>query len=391
MIKTGFAKVCLFISASIMALPFGALAEDEEKQVPTCFIRDIMQPLGMPVVTSFHAVRENIFLNTRMTNGTLLEKLGDFFLTPSHYLFAGKTIAIYDKQKIGLNVIQSYNYQNWRWWKTFLALIALPMAEPIGISIKGISYLYPEVMQRHEAIGAALKAKIVTSHNEDYHRKGIGEFHCTDFIPCLNCKRPPLLTRKQKIEIQALKEMVSLLEAHKIIYWIDFGTCLGAYRHGGIIPWDYDIDIGIFQEDHENVKRILSTLNPEEYQVQDWSSYARPKTLLKLFVKKTKNFIDIYHYKIDEKENSISYIFTYEDSPLPESWKKRDLQALKPFQYRQIFPLKKAMFDGLTTWAPNQVVDFLHNKYGENLEPSMVWDEGLMAYTKVADHPYWNN
>ena len=383
--------LCIFTSLAALIPLFNVAAEEEAEQVPTSFIRDIMQPIGMPVVTSFHAVRENLFLNTRVIDGTTLEKIGNFFLTPSQYLFAGKTIAIHNRERLDFDVSQSFSYGKWNWLKTLLALIALPVAEPIGISIKGISYLSSEVAERHEVIGAALRAKIVSSQNERYRLKGIEDFHSDEFIPCLGYKRPSFLTKKQKIEIKALKTIVSLLEAHNIIYWIDFGTCLGAYRHGGIIPWDWDIDIAILQDDHENVKRILSTLNAEEYQIQDWSSYNKPKTLLKLFVKETKNFIDIYHYKIDEKEKNISYVFTYADTPLPESWKKADLEAQKPLGYELIFPLKKAKFDGMIIWAPNKVTDFLQSKYGENLEPAMIWDEAQMAYLKVADHPYWKS
>jgi hypothetical protein len=56
-----------------------------------------------------------------------------------------------------------------------------------------------------------------------------------------------------------------------------------------------------------------------------------------------------------------------------------------------MFPLKKAKFDQLTVWAPNNVVAFLQSKYGENLDPTMVWDETVQDYKKVEDHPYYRD
>jgi hypothetical protein len=371
---------------------FGGIcqAEEETRKVSKDFIRDVMQPMGIPIVSSFHAIRESFFLNTKVQNAHVLESIGDFLLAPSQYLFAGKEIILKNLETADFEVMQTFQYKRMHWLKSLFSIAVLPMSETLGAAFKGLAYLSPEVRNRHKKIKKALKFSPIKSHLEMYSQKGLGNLHCEEFIPCQGHKRPSLLTKKQKVEIQALKEVAELLEANKIIYWIDCGSCLGAYRYGGIIPWDWDIDISILLPDHENVKKILSNLDPEKYQIQDWSSYSHPNTFLKLYVKETKNFIDIYHYGIDENERTVGYFFTYFDSPFPDSWKKTELKCIKPLKYEEIFPLKKAKFDHLTVWAPNHVVAFLQSKYGENLDPTMIWDEESQSYKKVENHPYYD-
>ena len=363
--------------------------EEEAPKVPFDFLMDVLKPLGMPLVTSYHTMRENIFFNTRMHEASTLESIGNFLLSPAQYLFAGKNVCMHLGNSCDFAASQCFDYDRLYWAKTLLSLIALPIASPLGASIKGIAYLFPDVRKRHKDIEKTLRSPFIQSHLENYLQKGIRSIHCDEFIPCQGHKRPSHLTKRQKIERETLKEIIHLLDENNIIYWIDCGTCLGAYRYGGMIPWDIDIDIAIFQADHDNVKRLLSTLDPEKYQIQDWSSYSKPQTFLKLYVKETKNLIDIYHYKFDDNGQTISYFYSYEDSPFPESWKRIERKCTKPLQFDQVFPLKKAKFDGLIVWAPHRIEEFLQTKYGENLDPCMLWDETSHAYVKVQNHSYW--
>jgi LicD family len=375
-------RILVATCAFLFTVP--TLAKQQEgAQVPTDFVRDTMQPMGIPFLSTYHAIRENIFLNTKATDESPLEAIGNFFLIPSQYLFAGKKITSECKTS------QRFTYGTLWLPKTLASIAALPVSQVLGATFKGLAHLSKDVRHKHRALKTALKSSPLTCHREDYERQGLPPFHTDAFIPCQEHKRPSHLTKKQKIEIEALKEVIALLEAHNIIYWIDCGTCLGAFRYGGIIPWDWDIDISILLADHDNAKKILSTLDPEKYQIQDWSSYSKPKTFLKLLVKETKNFIDIYHYQINEQDKTVNYLFTYFDSPFPLSWKIRELKCIKPLNYEAVFPLKRAKFDTLTLWAPGDVVTFLQSKYGDNLEPTMVWDEKSQTYHKVENHPYY--
>ena len=47
---------------------------------------------------------------------------------------------------------------------------------------------------------------------------------------------------KKKL-LQLLKTSIEYFEANDISYFAGYGTCLGAIRHKGLIPWDDDVDL----------------------------------------------------------------------------------------------------------------------------------------------------
>ena len=58
------------------------------------------------------------------------------------------------------------------------------------------------------------------------------------------------LSEYQLVLLEILKDIIKVCDKLKIKYYLTEGSCLGAVRHKGMIPWDDDIDIAIPVDDY---------------------------------------------------------------------------------------------------------------------------------------------
>jgi len=56
----------------------------------------------------------------------------------------------------------------------------------------------------------------------------------------------------ESLLLELLKQVIEVFENHKITYWLDGGTLLGAVRDGKFIDWDNDIDLGSWDMDYKS-------------------------------------------------------------------------------------------------------------------------------------------
>ena len=68
------------------------------------------------------------------------------------------------------------------------------------------------------------------------------------------------MKERSLLSYEHLTKMDAILEKHNIKYFAVAGTLLGLTRHGGIIPWDDDIDIGFVESEWEKLKNIKDEL-----------------------------------------------------------------------------------------------------------------------------------
>ena len=65
-------------------------------------------------------------------------------------------------------------------------------------------------------------------------------------------------------EKRILSSCIEIFKKHSIRYYLIAGTCLGAIRHNGFIPWDDDIDLGLYRDEYVRAKKYLIQELPED-------------------------------------------------------------------------------------------------------------------------------
>ena len=63
----------------------------------------------------------------------------------------------------------------------------------------------------------------------------------------------------QKAALKVLKEFQRICKIHNLSYFAIGGTCIGAVRHKGFIPWDDDIDVAMPYEDYAKFIEICKS------------------------------------------------------------------------------------------------------------------------------------
>ena len=140
-----------------------------------------------------------------------------------------------------------------------------------------------------------------------------------------------------------LKEIVTLLEEANIEYFAVYGTFLGIIRHGGLIPWDTDIDIAVFYDDKEKIIQLLNRgLRHLFFISQDNKHLVRIN-----YSHSNKVHADVYFWGKNKNE-AIDYLYN------------------QNIPFNKLYPLVKRKFYDLDIFTPqtdSHLIGFYGNHY----------------------------
>lgn len=106
----------------------------------------------------------------------------------------------------------------------------------------------------------------------------------------------------QQKEFEILQEVVNICEKENIKYFLVCGTALGAVKYKGFIPWDDDIDIGIFRNDYEKFLKVAPMLLPKHMFLQTFETeknyphfFAKIRNSNTTYIEKSVEHLSINH------------------------------------------------------------------------------------------------
>ena len=83
-----------------------------------------------------------------------------------------------------------------------------------------------------------------------------------------------LIKQVKQVELDLLKKLQQVCQKHNIKVFAMYGSLLGAVRHGGIIPGDDDIDVGLLRPDYDKLMSLQSEFSGKYFlQTPDSDNY----------------------------------------------------------------------------------------------------------------------
>lgn len=131
-----------------------------------------------------------------------------------------------------------------------------------------------------------------------------------------------LLKKIRSVQLDIAKEIKRVCEENDIPYFLAHGTFLGAIRHGGFIPWDDDMDMGMLRQDYEKFCRIAPEKLKPEFCLQTW--YTENNYGLPFGKVMKKNTIYLENKKTSRLQNNGIYVDIFPYDYAPEDPAERD-------------------------------------------------------------------
>ena len=147
------------------------------------------------------------------------------------------------------------------------------------------------------------------------------------------------LPKLHNCQLIIAREIKRICDENNIKYFIIAGTLLGAVRHGGFIPWDDDMDIGMLREDYEKFLEIAKKDLGDDFFLQTpETDKSYGLNFAKVLLKGTV-LMEESTASNNAKKGIFVDIFPFDVAPLSEA--DRESHNKKTYFYRRLLLAKR--------------------------------------------------
>ncbi len=118
----------------------------------------------------------------------------------------------------------------------------------------------------------------------------------------------------QKVQLNILIKLDEVCRRHGLRYYIAYGTCIGAVREKGFIPWDHDIDVLMYIDDARKLIDYQDELIPNYFVSSYLNDDNNHSIAMKLYDKKVLCKV-IKNGKISRIDNAFIDIYPFYKCP----------------------------------------------------------------------------
>jgi len=155
---------------------------------------------------------------------------------------------------------------------------------------------------------------------------------------------------------QTARHVFARLDEAGVRYWLEGGSLLGAMRAADILPWDYDVDIGIFRED---IGRCPWLVRAHSQPVIDNDGFVWEKA-------PEGDFFRVQFSRVNHLHVDIFPFYQRNSTMTKDTWFPTHKQD-REFPEHFLHPMASIEFIGQKVPAPNNIRDFLEFKFGKGV------------------------
>lgn len=182
------------------------------------------------------------------------------------------------------------------------------------------------------------------------------------------------------LRVNLAVSVVPILNESKLIWYLDTGNLMGAYRDGKMLKHDDDFDIGLYAKEDEFNKlfELLKEQLDERYKVR----------LIDTYCKKIEVYDESHgSYMLDESKGynyhnvtvDIQLYVPSDNGNVDFMYTKNDLNKYVNIKHDMIVPVKLIEYEGYQFNCPNDPKEYLTAHYGY-IGPNAVFNNKTRKY-----------